>query len=78
SLIPLEPRGKKPLIPWTDYQRICSTPEERAEWKRRYPDCNWGLVTGKVSGVVALDFDGEEGKTLRKEKNLYGPYPASI
>lgn len=78
SIIPIEAHGKKPLIPWTEYQRRRATREEREEWKKKFPGCNWGLVTGKVSGLVALDFDGEEGLALRKEKNVYGPIPTNL
>ncbi len=78
SIIPVEGRGKKPLIPWAEFQSRIATGEEREEWHRRFPGCNWGLVTGKISGLVALDFDGEEGLALRKEKNVYGPIPTNL
>jgi hypothetical protein len=77
SVIPVQARGKKPLIDWKEYQTRIATKEERSDWKKRFPGCNVGLVTGAVSGLVALDFDGEEGKSLRKIWNLYGT-PASI
>ena len=78
SLIPIESRGKRPLIPWTEFQSRLATEEEREGWYMRFPGCNWGLVTGKISGIVALDFDGEEGLALRKEKNVYGAIPTSL
>jgi hypothetical protein len=78
SIIPIEARGKKPLISWAEYQQRRAGWEEREEWKNKFPGCNWGLVTGKISGLVALDFDGEEGYALRKEKNVYGAIPTNL
>ncbi len=78
SIIPIEARGKKPLIPWTEYQHRRAARDEREEWKKRFPGCNWGLVTGKVSGLVALDFDGEGGMALRKAKNVFGAVPTNL
>jgi len=79
SLIPLKPREKKPALDsWTEYQTRKATREERGEWKKQFPGCNWGLVCGKVSNMVALDFDGEAGKALFAEHRLPGKQPTNI
>jgi KaiC/GvpD/RAD55 family RecA-like ATPase len=79
SVIPLRPQEKKPALEtWTEYQTRKATREERAEWKKQFPGCNWGLVCCKVSNVVALDFDGEAGKALFKEHGLHGKQPTNI
>jgi Bifunctional DNA primase/polymerase, N-terminal len=78
SLIPLEPKGKKPLIPWKEFTTRRASREERSEWKKRFPGCNWGLVCGKISGVVALDFDGPEGKALFNEHKVAGTTPVNV
>jgi len=79
SVIPLKPRDKKPALDsWTEYQTRKATREERDEWRKRFPGCNWGLVCGKVSNVVALDFDGEAGKTLFAEHRLHGKQPTNL
>lgn len=79
SIMPISPGAKIPYkgFGWTDLQKTPATPEVRAEWKKEYPGCNWALITGAVSGIVALDWDKEKGRELRKEKNVYGG-PASI
>jgi hypothetical protein len=77
NLIPIAPRGKKPLIEWKKYQEEFSW-DEREKWKKEWPDMNYGLVCGSISGVVAIDFDGEEGKALFNEHKVAGTAPVSI
>ncbi len=67
SVIPVEPRGKTPLVPWTEFQRRLPTEEEVREWWRAWPEANIGVVTGAISGVIVLDVDGPDGQqALRK------------
>jgi len=61
-----------------EYQTRKATREERAGWKKQFPGCNWGLVCGRVSNLVALDFDGEAGKALFAEHNLHGKQPTNL
>jgi hypothetical protein len=77
--MPISPGAKIPYkgFGWTDLQKAPASPEVRAEWAKEYPCCNWALITGAVSGIVALDWDKEKGRELRKEWNVYGG-PASI
>jgi hypothetical protein len=79
SIMPISPGAKIPYkgFGWTDLQKAPASPEVRAEWAKEYPCCNWALITGAVSGIVALDWDKEKGRELRKEWNVYGG-PASI
>lgn len=70
SVIPLRPRDKRPLLPsWKEYQERRATPDEIRSWVEQWPDMNLGLVTGRVSGVVAVDIDGPNGATWA-EANL--------
>lgn len=61
SVIPLESRGKKPLIPWTEFQKRRASEKEVLDWWNKWPNANLGLVTGAVSGVIVIDLDGPEG-----------------
>lgn len=56
SVIPLQPKGKKPLFPWKEYQTRKPTPEELEEWFSSGEN-NIGIVTGNISGLVVVDSD---------------------
>lgn len=60
--------GKHPRIAaWGAYQVEPPTEDEIREWWTRWPNANVGVITGAVSGIIALDIDGEEGlETLRQ------------
>ncbi len=74
SIIPLEPRGKKPLIQWEPYQKKRAAPAEVAAWWKKWPNANIGIVCGAASGIIALDVDGPEGrKTLQEGKYQLPP-----
>jgi hypothetical protein len=66
SIIPTG-RDKKPAIPtWKPFQARKPTREEITEWSKMNPSA-WAVVTGAVSGIVTLDFDGDAGRdTLGK------------
>ena len=65
SVIPLQPRGKKPLLSsWKEFQVSAATPEEIREWWTVHPNANVGVVTGSVSRLLVLDLDGPAAATL--------------
>lgn len=56
SIIPC--KDKKPLVAWKTYQDDPPSGLEVEIWKERYPDCQWALICGRVSGgIVVLDVD---------------------
>lgn len=65
--------GKHPIGRWTDFQNRLPTPNEVEAWFTLM-DCNVGMVTGKISGVVVVDADGDEGinsvRSLGLERTL--------
>jgi hypothetical protein len=79
-VIPVESRGKRPLIPWQVYQHRLSDPTEVAEWFRRWPDANIAIVTGVVSGLVVLDLDPRHGAdaSLQELQREHGPIPETV
>jgi hypothetical protein len=65
STIPVS-RDKRPMIAWKTYQERKPTNEELNNWWSKSPDA-WAIITGAISGVVVLDFDGDSGlETLRR------------
>lgn len=61
SVIPIVPRDKRPAIPWSPYQHQAASASAIGVWWDVDPRRNVGIVTGKISGLVVLDVDGEEG-----------------
>lgn len=61
SVIPIRPDKKKPHVKWEPYQKQKATLDQIRSWWQRWPDAKIGVVTGSVSGMVAVDIDREEG-----------------
>lgn len=70
SVIPLEPRGKKPVVSWAIYQTRRATEEEVREWFDNDKGYNIGIVTGLISGITVVDFDTAEAIQLAKKRNF--------
>jgi hypothetical protein len=90
SVIPLEPRGKKPAIKsWLEYQKRSATFDELDRWFSGQR-LNVGVVTGRVSGIFVLDADTPEAiawaeanlpmsdMRVRTAKGLHLYYPLSV
>src|ERR1700687_3360712 len=73
SVIPVQAGGKVPLIVWTPYQQRIASVEEIENWFKQWPNCNLGVVTGKVSNVVVIDLDGQEGISQAMKLGLATP-----
>lgn len=80
SAIPIEPRGKRPLVPWLEFQQRTAAADEIDGWFRRWPDANVGLVTGRVSGLVVVDVDPRHGgeASLQRASEEHGPLPRTV
>ena len=60
SVIPV--RGdKKPCIPWTGYRKRRAEPAEIRAWAAKFPDAMIAVVTGGISGILAVDCDTAAG-----------------
>lgn len=69
SVIPIS-RNKLPAIKWKPYQERKADREQVLRWDREKKPSAWGVVTGGVSGLVVLDFDGDAGNKLLKKYRL--------
>ena len=60
SVIPIEYKGKRPLVKWKEYQKRLPTEEEITKWFNNNT-VNLGIVTGSVSrNLFVIDFDNRE------------------
>ncbi len=79
SIIPVG-IDKRPLLEsWKQFQTTPATPEKIEEWhtkgyytrsRHRCRPAGWAVVTGKVSGILILDFDGEKGAAALERLKL--------
>ena len=80
SVIPLEPREKRPLLRWEEYQRRRASEGVVRRWFACWPDANIGVVTGSISGLVVLDVDPGHGggESLARLEAIHGPLPFTV
>lgn len=80
SVIPMQPHGKRPLVAWRGFQQRRAGETEIADWFRRWPDANVGLVTGQVSGLVVVDVDLRHGgpASVDEAEAAQGPLQATV
>jgi hypothetical protein len=48
-------------LAWKTYQSRLPTVQELTTWQQRYAPRAYAVITGALSGLVVLDFDGEQG-----------------
>ena len=72
--------AKHPRVSWEARMEVAATESEVADWWRRWPDANVGVVTGRVSGVVVLDVDPRSGgdRALGALEERWGALPATL
>lgn len=80
SVVPIEPAGKRPLLPWTELQTRRAAAAEIERWFARWPEANVGIVTGAISGLLVLDVDPAHGggASLEDWRAVHGPLPATV
>jgi Bifunctional DNA primase/polymerase, N-terminal len=71
-------KGKVPLTPHGLHDASTDGATIRAWWAK-WPDANVGVRTGRESGLVVIDADGEEGHvTLRAHEREHGKLPRTL
>lgn len=80
SVIPIEPRGKRPLIAWKTYQSRRPQQAEITAWFARWPTANVAVVTGAISGLVVLDLDPRHGAaaSIEQLQRTHGRFAATV
>jgi hypothetical protein len=80
SVIPMQPRGKRPLVAWREFQQHAARGDQIEAWFRHWPDANVGVVTGRVSGLIVLDIDVQHGgpASVVALEALHGSLPPTV
>lgn len=60
SVIPVRAGTKKALVKWEPFEKKRPTEEQLQSWWKKWPDAQLAVITGKISGFVAVDFDSPE------------------
>jgi putative DNA primase/helicase len=68
------PTTGQPSKSWSVFQERQPTRREVEQWFRLDPNAGIGLLTGKVSGCIALDIDGPDGARFVAEQGGVGLY----
>ncbi len=69
SVIPLKPFDKYPLFQWQTYRERKPTDAELINWFKDTEN-NIGIVTGKISNIVAVDFDSVESLEIAEQHSF--------
>src|SRR5687768_16258456 len=67
-IIPLQPRGKAPLV-LTGFHAATTIPEQIRDWWAEWPDANIGCCPGR-SGYLVIDLDGPIGEAAAQRFGL--------
>jgi Bifunctional DNA primase/polymerase, N-terminal len=77
-IVPLAEGGKKPMLEGGVHAALTKRAEVIALFAR-WPRANYGIVTGRVSGLIVIDVDGPEGAaSLCALEKQYGPLPVTV
>ena len=71
SVLPVGP-DKRSLVEWGPLQKERPTLEQVEQWHAELHPAGWAVITGEISGVDVIDFDGTEGK---ETMSRYGVLP---
>ena len=69
SVIPCR-ADKRPYFAWKEFQSRKPTPKETERWQSELNPPAWAVVTGGISGVCVIDFDGAAGRQTCECLNL--------
>lgn len=76
SVLPVQSGGKVPLISGWPNRATTDSATISHWWGDKFPGAGIGIVTGRPSGLVVLDIDGQRGEgTLRALQEQHGELP---
>ena len=68
------PDGQPKRLSWKRLQTQWASTEEISHWHHTYKPAAWAIITGAISKIVLLDFDGEAGQQTRERLGLIHPH----
>jgi Bifunctional DNA primase/polymerase, N-terminal len=63
-MLPSRGSKKSPCVRWTQFQEQLPTENDLRSWHHQFQPSRWGVVTGRLAGIVVVDFDGNQGRAL--------------
>jgi hypothetical protein len=61
QLFPCKPHSKEPAV--SNWRKLATAdPKKLVRWFTDFPEANWAVATGPVSGIFVVDLDGEQGE----------------
>lgn len=74
SVIPIRPDTKKPCVEtWKEFQTRLPTEDEVGLWCAKWPSAYVALITGALSGIVAVDCDSPEAIQFCRDAGIWSP-----
>ena len=70
SIIPVRADKRPAIKSWSEFQTRPATLAELEQWAKLDQVAGWAVVTGAVSRLIVLDFDGEAGLATMKRLGL--------
>jgi hypothetical protein len=70
AILPVGP-DKRSLVAWKEYQLTAPSLQQVMTWEEQFNPAAWAIITGAISGVVVLDFDGERGNATMAALGLH-------
>lgn len=71
KVVPLAKNKKIPLISqWTT--KASAVEETVQTWEDSFPGCNWGVATGRASGILVVDIDPRHGGDIQWKRLTMG------
>ncbi len=67
AMVPSTGPKKSPCVLWKRFQGQLPTVDQLRQWNRTFKPERWGLVTGTLSRIVVVDFDGDLGRSLMEK-----------
>src|SRR5437588_7093774 len=64
------PDGRPKRLAWKHLQTRLPSPKEVQLWQKTYNPSAWAVITGTISRLIVLDFDGEAGRELCQRLGL--------